>query len=404
MTRLEGARVAIVHDWLVTRGGAELVLDELVALFPGAEVFTLIDRRADRRGDRRVGRHVDRRFERRDDQRVDRRRVGTATVHTSWLQRVPGITRSYRSWLPLMPAALKSLDVAEYDIVISNSHAVAKGIRTHAKQLHLCYCLSPMRYAWDLKAQYLREAGLDRGMKGRFASAMLERMRKWDLANTAGVQSFATVSKYIAERIDRAYGRAAEVIYPPVDTEFFTPGGAREDFYVTASRFVPYKRVDMIAAAFRSFADRKLIVIGDGPDERKVRSAAGPNVELVGRVSREEVRDYLRRARAFVFAAEEDFGIAPVEAQACGTPVIAFGRGGVTETIRGLGDSAPTGVFYLEQTAEALAAAVRTFEQSSAAITATACRHRALQFRAERFRAEMKAFVETALRTADGGR
>jgi glycosyltransferase involved in cell wall biosynthesis len=255
-----------------------------------------------------------------------------------------------------------------------------------------------MRYAWDLKAQYLREAGLDRGVRGALASRMLERMRRWDLANTAGVGSFVTVSKYIAERIERAYGRPAEVIYPPVDTEFFTPGGPREDFYVTASRFVPYKRLDMIAAAFRGLADRKLIVIGDGPDERKVRSAAGPNVELVGRVSRDEVRDYLRRARAFVFAAEEDFGIAPVEAQACGTPVIAFCKGGVTETIRGLDAPVPTGVFYAEQTAEALAAAVRTFEKSESAITALACRQGALRFRAERFRSEMSSFVGRSLK------
>jgi glycosyltransferase involved in cell wall biosynthesis len=361
-------KVAIVHDWLVTRGGAELVLDELVATFPGAHVFTLVDQRpaAERKGH----------------------------VAASWLQHVPGIARHYRSWLPVMPLALRSLDVSAYDVVISNSHAVAKGIRTHERQLHFCYCLSPMRYAWDLKAQYLHEAGLDHGVKGALASAVLEKMRRWDLANTPGVTTFATLSHYIAERIQRAYGRLAEVIYPPVDTDFFAPGGAREDFYVTASRFVPYKRIDMIAAAFRQLADRRLVVIGDGPDWAKVRAAAGPNVEMLGRLSREEVRDYLRRARAFVFAAEEDFGIAPVEAQACGTPVIAYGRGGVTETVRGADDSAPTGVFYAEQTADALANGVRQFEVLSRTIRSEACRENSLRFSSELFRSQIRDFVE----------
>ncbi len=371
---LQGARVAIVHDWLETPGGAELVLDELLAIFPGADLFTMIDRRSpvNRAGP-----------------------LKSVRITTSWLQRIPGIKRNYRSWLPLMPLALRSLDVSAYDIVISNSHAVAKGIRTGPRQLHLCYCLSPMRYAWDLKSQYLREAGLDRGVKGALASAMLERMRRWDLANTGGVKAFATLSQYIAERIERAYGRESVVIYPPVDTTFFTPDNTpREDLYVTASRFVPYKRVDMIASAFRLVADRRLVVIGDGPDVAKIRAAAGPNVELVGRLSREQVRSYLRRARAFVFAAEEDFGIAPVEAQACGTPVIAFGRGGVTETVRGLDSPTPTGVFYAEQTAESLAAAVERFEALSPAISAAQCRANALRFRAELFRDGFHAFVE----------
>ena len=370
---LAGARVAIVHDWLETPGGAELVLDELLAIFPGADLFTMIDRRSpvNRAGS-----------------------LKSVRITTSWLQRIPGIKRNYRSWLPLMPLALRSLDVSRYDIVISNSHAVAKGIRTGPAQLHLCYCLSPMRYAWDLKSQYLREAGLDGGMKGALASAMLERMRLWDLANTAGVKAFATLSHYIAERIERAYSRKSVVIYPPVDTTFFTPDKTpREEIYVTASRFVPYKRVDMIAHAFRSMPGRRLVIIGDGPDLAKVRAAAGPNVELAGRLSREQVRSYLRRARAFVFAAEEDFGIAPVEAQACGTPVIAFGRGGVTETVRGLDSPTPTGVLYAEQTAESLAAAIERFEALSPAISGAQCRGNALRFRAELFRDGFGGFV-----------
>ena len=381
-----------MHDWLETPGGSELVLEELLAVLPGADVFTMIDQRS-------------------AASRSSGGALASARITTSWMQHIPAIKRNYRAWLPLMPLALRSLDVSAYDIVISNSHAVAKGVRTHSRQLHLCYCLSPMRYAWDLKAQYLREAGLERGVKGALAGTMLEAMRRWDLANTPGVDAFATLSRYIAERIERAYGRSATVIYPPVDTEYFTPAtpatpsvrgeeGERENFYVTASRFVPYKRVDMIASAFRSIADRKLVVIGDGPDAGKVRAAAGPNVELVGRLNREEVRSYLLRARAFVFAAEEDFGIAPVEAQACGTPVIAFGRGGVTETVRGLDSATPTGVFYADQTAEALAEAVRRFERLSPEISASACRTNSLRFRAELFRANFRAFVEREIEKA----
>ena len=397
-------KVAIVHDWLQTPGGAELVLGEMLAVFPGADVFTMIDKRS---------------AESRSNNDNDSGALAAARITTSWLQRVPGIARSYRSWLPLMPLALRSLDVSGYDVVISNSHAVAKGIRTHERQLHLCYCLSPMRYAWDLKGQYLREAGLERGVRGLVAGRMLEAMRRWDLANTGGVDAFATLSQYIAERIERAYGRSAEVIYPPVDTEFFTPaqagvrgeGEARrgatgegrsgeerragsEDTYVTASRFVPYKRIDMIARAFALMPEKKLVIVGDGPDVAKVRAAAGQNVMLVGRESRERLRERLRGARAFLFAAEEDFGIAPVEAQACGTPVIAFGRGGVTETVRGLDAAEPTGVLYAEQTVEGLAEAVRRFEALTRPISAEACRANALRFGTEIFRERFRSFVE----------
>jgi len=376
-TPLSGARVAIVHDWLVTPGGAELVLAELLAIFPQAEVFTLIDKRGGGAGT-----------------------IGPRT-HTSALQYLPGIGRYYRSCLPLMPLAMRGLDVRGYDIVISNSHAIAKGVRTSPRQLHVCYCLSPMRYAWDLRDQYLREAELERGLRGALARTMLERMRRWDEANTAKVDAFSTLSVFIGDRIRRAYGRSAEVIYPPVDTDYFTPPSdgmttSRDrGVYVTASRFVPYKRIDLIAHAFTSLLpDCQLVIAGDGPDEAKVRASAGANVLLAGRLPRESLRELLRRARAFVFAAEEDFGIAPVEAMACGTPVVAFGKGGVTETVRGLDDAAPTGVFFGEQTAVSLAGAVRRLEALEQPIAAEQCRARALEFRAERFRRQFSAFVE----------
>ena len=378
---LEAARVAIVHDWLVNPGGGELVLDAMLEVFPQAQLFSLIDKRAD------VGA---------GSPAAGGRAPHPGGVRTTWLQHVPGITKRYRSFLPLMPLAMRSLDVSAFDIVLCNSHAIAKGVTTHERQLHLVYCLSPMRYAWDLRDQYLRESGNDRGVRGVLARAMLERMRRWDERNTPRVAAFATLSHYIADRIERAYHRPADVIYPPVDTSYFTPGAPGTDesgYYVTASRFVPYKRLDMIARAFALLPGRKLIIVGDGPDARKVRAASGSNVMLVGRESRDRVRERLRDARAFVFAAEEDFGIAPVEAQACGTPVIAYGKGGVLETVRGLDSPEPTGVFYAEQTAESLADAVRRFEVLERPVSAEACRENALRFRGELFRDGLREWV-----------
>ncbi len=281
-------RVAIVHDWLVTLGGSELVLRELLQVFPQASVFTLIDKMP----------------------RADRELIGVGETRTSFLDRLPGIGTHYRSFLPLFPAAVRSLDVKGYDLVISNSHAVAKGVTTTDRQLHICYCLSPMRYAWDLREQYLRESGNDRGLRGALARTVLGSLRRWDCATSDDVDVFVTLSTYIADRIRRAYDRDAAVIYPPVDTEFFTPGptGNAGDYYVTASRFVPYKRIDLIVRAFASL-DRRLVVVGTGPDDRKVRAAAAgaPNVSFAGHTTRERLRDLLRGARAFVFAADEDF-------------------------------------------------------------------------------------------------
>lgn len=369
-------RIAIAHDWLVTLGGSELVLRELLRIFPGATVFTLIDKMPE----------------------PDRSFVGVEQTRTSFLNRVPGVASTYRRLLPLFPAAVSSLDLGSFDVVISNSHAVAKGVRTRPHQLHVCYCLSPMRYAWDLRGQYLRESGLADGFRGFAANRLLDRLQRWDRATTARVDSFATLSHYIADRITRAYGRRAAVIHPPVDVDYFALDQSRRpgsgDYYFTMSRFVPYKRIDLIARAFAHLPDRRLVIAGTGPDVEKVRAAAGPNVELVGRVERDEARALLGGARAFVFAAEEDFGIAPVEAQARGVPVIAYSRGGTLETVRGLNDDAPTGVFFDEQSDLAIAHAVRDFERNAHRIEPTACRANAERFSEHVFRNEFSAFVE----------
>jgi glycosyltransferase involved in cell wall biosynthesis len=299
--------------------------------------------------------------------------------------------------LPLFPYAVESLDVGSRDIVISSSHAVAKGVRTSASQFHVCYCHTPMRYAWDLREQYLAFSGMASGVRGAIIHRILDHLRDWDRRASDRVTHFVANSQFVRERIARCYGRDAAVIHPPVDTDFFrlpaTP--TRGDFYVTASRWVPYKRIELIVEAFREMPQRRLIVIGDGPQARMVRAAAGPNVEFVGEVARERLRDLLQRARAFVFAAEEDFGILPVEAQACGTAVVAFGRGGARETVRGLDDAAPTGVFFDEQRVDAIVDAVERFEATCERITSDACRVNAERFSAERFRREFAEFVST---------
>ena len=298
-----------------------------------------------------------------------------------------------------MTMAIEQLDLSGYDLVISSSSAVAKGVLTGPGQLHISYVHSPIRYAWDLQHVYLREAGLTKGLRSIYARLLLHRVRAWDYRTANGVDHFIANSRFIAMRIWKTYRREAEVIYPPVDVEGFAPNdGERGDFYVTASRLVPYKRVPMIVEAFRAMPDKMLLVIGEGPDLPLVRRAAGANVRILGHQSDAEMRRLLQSAKAFVFAAEEDFGITPVEAQACGTPVIAYGRGGVLETVIGLDGDQPTGIFFREQTAAALVEAVRTFERNAHRFDPRHIRDNALRFAPERFRRRLLATVESQLR------
>ena len=369
-------KVALVHDWLDTWRGGENVLAEIARIYPEADLFALVDFLP----------------------AAARARLAGKRATTSFLQRLPGIRRYFRGLLPLFPRAIESLDVSGYDLVISSSHAVAKGVRTAAGQLHICYCHTPMRYAWDLRDQYLGPLGLRSGLRRALTDRVLNRLRDWDRRVSPRVTHFIANSEFIAQRIARCYDRGATVIYPPVDVRFFTPGEggpepAGRDYYLAASRWVPYKRMDLVAAAFRDLPGRRLVIAGDGPEAARVRRAAGPDVEFVGEVPRERLRELLRGARAFVFAAEEDFGILPVEAQASGTPVIAFGRGGSLETVRDGGTAAATGMFFGAQTAEAIAAAVRAFDEALPTIRAAQCRANAERFSAERFRAEFKACV-----------
>ncbi len=309
-------KVAIIHDWLVTYAGAERVLEQVLKIWPHADLFSIVDfLKPDERG-----------F------------ISTRKVTTSLIQKIPGAKRWYRNWLPLMPLAVEQFDLTGYELVISSSHAVAKGVLVGPDQLHICLCHSPIRYAWDLQGQYLKESNLDTGVKSYMVRWLLHRMRIWDFRSASGVDFFVAVSKFISRRIKKTYRRESHVIYPPVDIEKFQLKVDKEDFYLASSRLVPYKKIPLIIEAFNSMPDKKLIVIGDGPDAERCKRLAGNNVVFMGYQSTEVLKDHMQRAKAFVFAAEEDFGIIPVEAQACGTPVIAFGKGGALETIRGQSD------------------------------------------------------------------
>jgi len=367
-------RVAVVHEWLESYVGSERVLEQILLVYPDAALYSLVDFLP-------------------EDQRFF---IQNRPVKTSFIQRLPFAKRRFRNYLTLMPLAVEQFDLSGYDLVISNAHAVAKGVLTGPDQLHISYVHSPMRYAWDLQHQYLQVSGLNKGLKGWLVKRMLHRMRLWDLRTANGVDEFLTNSRYISRRIWKIYRREATVIYPPVDVEKFTLQETKKDYYFTLSRMVPYKRIDLIVEAFSQMIDKQLVVIGDGPEFRKVKSKAGKNVILLGYQEDAVIKTYMQEAKAFVFAAEEDFGIAPIEAQACGTPVIAFGKGGAMETIRGLDHDQPTGVFFHEQTVSALTEAVALFERKGHSIKPTNCRANAMRFTPERFREEFSAFVAQA--------
>lgn len=293
-------KVAIVHDWLVTYAGAERVLEQMLKVFPDAELFSLIDFLP-------VGK---------------RGFIMDKPVNVSFIQRLPRARKSYRNYLALMPLAIEQFDFSSYDVVISSSHAVAKGIITGPDQLHLCMCYSPIRYAWDLQHQYLREAGLETGSKSWLARWILHKVRLWDVRTSNGVDKFIAISGFIKRRIEKVYRRDSIIIYPPVYVDDFKGGAEdKDDFYMTSSRMVPYKRIDLIVSTFsQRFPQKRLVVIGDGPEFDKISALAGPNVTLLGYQEFSVLKDHLSRAKAFIFAAEEDFGIAPLEAQAAGTP------------------------------------------------------------------------------------
>jgi glycosyltransferase involved in cell wall biosynthesis len=366
-------KIVIIHDWLVTYAGAERVLEQMLICYPDADLFSVVD-------------FLD------DGQRSF---LNGKKVQTTFIQKLPGAKTRYRSYLPLMPLAIEQLELSQYDLILSSSHAVAKGVLVSPDQLHLCMCYTPIRYAWDLQNQYLQESDLSRGLKSWAVRWLLHKLRLWDVRSANGVDRFIAISHYIARRIQKAYRRDAVVIYPPVDTAHFELQVTKDDFYITTSRMVPYKKIPLIVEAFSRMPDKRLVVIGNGPEFEKCQKLAGPNVILLRHQSAAVVKDYLQRAKAFVFAAEEDFGIAPIEAQACGTPVIAFGKGAILETIRGAHTEQPTGLFFETQTVSAIIDAVSHFETMDGAFSPQACRDNALRFSVLQFRRNFVSLVSS---------
>lgn len=357
-------KTAFVHDWLTTLAGAEKVLESMTEIFSGP-IYTLVQNKKKLEGSS---------FENKE-------------IISSFIQKFPFATEKYRNYLPFFPLAIEQFDLRSYDLILSSSHAVAKGVLTHPEQLHICYCHTPMRYAWDLYHQYLFEGSFHKGIKGKFVKFILHYLRMWDLSSAARVDHFVANSRFVAKRINKLYGKPADVIYPPVDTDFFQFYPKKETYYVTASRMVPYKKMDLIVEAFSNMPDKKLVVIGDGPEMSKVRQKAKSNIELVGYQSNDNLRELMQRAKAFIFAAVEDFGILPLEAQSCGTPVIAFGKGGVKETVI----EGKTGIFYDEQTPLALQKAVERFEKM--VFNPQVIRQHAELFHGARFKEQLKNYV-----------
>lgn len=365
-------KIAIVHEWFVNYAGSEKVIEQLLNIYPDADLFSVVDFLPEK----------------------DRGFIHNKKVTTTFIQKLPFAKKKYRTYLPFMPFAIEQLDLSEYDLIISSAHAVAKGVLTGPDQVHISYVHSPIRYAWDLQHQYLKESGLTKGVKGLISKLILHYIRIWDYRTANGVDYFLANSKFISRRIKKVYGRNAQVVYPPVDISAFSLQTKKEDYYLTASRMVPYKKMDLIVEAFAKMPDKKLIVIGDGPDFEKIKAKAKSNVELLGYQSFEVLKTHMQNARAFVFAAEEDFGITPVEAQACGTPVIAFGKGGALETVIEVeSPEQSTGIFFRKQNVDSVIEAVNKFEKNADKYNPIFIRENSLRFSPERFKKEIEEIV-----------
>ncbi|MBU6157674.1 MAG: glycosyltransferase [Bacteroidetes bacterium] len=366
MSYLANKKIAIVHEWFDSYAGSERVVEQILNLFPQADLFALVDfLKPDQRG-----------F------------LQNKTVTTTFIQKLPFARKKFRNYLAFFPLAVEQIDLRGYDIVISSSHAVAKGVLTASDQLHICYCHSPMRYAWDLYHQYLEEAGLKKGIKAAFTKFFLHYLRLWDQSNSNRVNYFVANSAYIAARIKNVYQRTAAVIYPPVNTTQFEPASQKADYYFAAARMVPYKKLDLIAEAFSRMPDKKLIIAGSGPELKKVKNKAGSNVTIIPLLSHHSFKKYLTEAKAFVYAAEEDFGIVMAEAQAAGVPVIAFKKGGAAEIVK----DGSTGILFDRQSPESLIEGVRRFE--SAVFDPNAISLHAEQFATEQFAQNFSRYVD----------
>lgn len=362
-------KTAIVHDWFTTYAGSERCVESFTNIWKDADIFSLVDFLNDK--DRQII-------------------LKGKKAKTTFVQNLPFARKYHRHYFPLFPLAIEQLDLSGYDLVISSSHAFAKGALTNANQLHICYCHTPIRYAWDLTNQYFDKRSIISRSQKLILQPVLHNIRIWDTASSNRVDHFAANSKFIARRIKKIYRRDAEVIYPPVDTSKFTPEAQKDNYYLTASRFVPYKKIDLIAEAFSKMPDKKLLIIGEGSDEQKIKSMCSRNIEMLGYKEADELSNYMQKAAAFVFAAEEDFGISVIEALSCGTPVIALNRGGTAETIA----DGKYGIHFPEQTAESIIQAVEKFEKSKSNFDSHTLSNYAKQFDRKVFEERIEAFVK----------
>ena len=362
-------KVAIVQEWLVTVGGSDKVVKAILDVFPDADIYTLVAKK----------------------EVCDELGIPWEKVHTSFIQKMPLGTKKHRAYLPLFPFAIEQFDLRGYDVVISSSHCVAKGVLTKADQLHICYCHSPIRYCWDMYNEYLEESHLDKGFKSWLVRLMLHPIRQFDAIAGSRVDYYISNSDYVGQRIRKTYRRKATTIHPNIDISNFELCNDKQEYYLASSRLVAYKKIDTIIEAFNQMPDKKLVVIGGGPNLEAYRKLAKDNVTVMGYQPYDVLKDKMQHAKAFVFAADEDFGMIPIEAQSCGTPVIAYGHGGSLETVNG----GKTGLFFNEQTPEAIVEAVNKFESMGSQPFAPAdCRQWAEGFSEERFKREIKEFVE----------
>jgi glycosyltransferase involved in cell wall biosynthesis len=366
---------ALIHEWLTPQatGGSELVVQAILQDL-SADLYALIDFESTQPESYLYGR----------------------SIGTSFLQHFPGARQGVQKYLPFLPLAIEQLDLRQYDVLVSSSHAVAKGVLASPQQLHVCYCHTPMRYAWDLTFDYLARSRMGRGLPGLATRYLLHRLRQWDVLSANRVDYFIANSHHTARRIWRCYRREAEVIYPPVNVDRFQLQTEKKDFYLVVARLVSYKQVPLIVRAFNQL-QLPLVVIGSGPELGEIQAIAQDHIQILGNQPNAVVERYMADARAFVYGACEDFGITLVEAQACGTPVIAYGAGGAAETVRDLRQFGPegTGMLFAEQTVESLVATVRIFEAQRSQLSASHIRHHAEGFSEAIFRQRFAAFLQS---------
>jgi glycosyltransferase involved in cell wall biosynthesis len=360
-------KIAIVHDWLVTNAGAEKVLRAILDIYPQSNIFSLVDFLSDK----------------------DRKSVLNGKfAKTTFIQKLPFSKKQFRNYLPLFPKAIETIDLSSYDLVISSSWAVSKGVKTTDKQLHICYCHTPIRYAWDLYDEYTSSL---KQPKKFLVEQTLKYIQKWDIKTLDRVDYFIANSQFVKNRIFKTYNQDSVVVYPPVNTDKFTLEDKKEDFYLTACRLVPYKKTKLIVESFNEMPDKKLLVIGDGEEYESIKKIAKENITLLGYQEFEEMIKYMQKAKAFLYAAIEDFGIVPIEAMSCGTPVIALDDGGTAETVT----DGITGVHFKKQTKEDIIDAVNRFENMN--FDAKEISKLSEKYSEKRFKKEFEDFVNQRL-------